>query len=69
MRGLLVKETAKLLELHENSVRALERKGRLVARRDCHGWRVFDLADILTLKKERETLRDGPPCECGADHV
>jgi len=60
MKGLLVKEAAKLLGLHEQSVRNLERHGKLTARRDYRGYRVFDLSDVISLKKEREILRDEP---------
>jgi len=60
MKGLLVKEAAKLLGVHEQSVRNLERHGKLTAKRDHRGYRVFDISDVITLKKERETLRDEP---------
>jgi DNA-binding transcriptional MerR regulator len=53
---LKMKETAKILEVHENTVRDLDRKGILSARRDCRGYRRFELAEVISLKKKREEL-------------
>ena len=57
MTQLGVKEAAKVLKVHENTVRNLERDGKLKAYRDYRNYRVFNEADVLKLKIERDRLR------------
>ena len=57
--GLLtVSKAAEILECHAETVRRLERRGLLMAKRDYRKFRIFDLKDVLQLKKAREKLLD-----------
>jgi excisionase family DNA binding protein len=56
MSLLTVKEASKILGVHENSVRNLDRKGLIKSYRDHRHYRMFDLNDVLRLKEERERL-------------
>ena len=56
MEKLLVSRAAKVLNVHPETVRRLERQGTLKAKRDYRGFRVFDLNEVMRLKKEREKL-------------
>ncbi len=58
MHGLTVKEVARILGLHENTVRDLERKGKLKAVRDYRNYRIFCLDEVLKLKSKRETSKE-----------
>ena len=58
MKMLLISEAAKKLECHPETVRRLDRRGVLKARRDYRNFRVFDLADVMKVKEERELLRN-----------
>lgn len=53
---LSVADSAKILNLTPDAVRALERKGKLRAMRTHSGMRLFDLGDVLNLARERRTL-------------
>ncbi|MBW1894416.1 MAG: MerR family transcriptional regulator [Deltaproteobacteria bacterium] len=57
MDKLAVSEVAKKLGCHPETVRRLERRGVLKAKRDYRNSRVFDLAEVLKVKAEREALR------------
>ena len=57
-RVLTVSGVAEVLDCHIDTVRNLNRRGILKARRNCHGWRVFRLEDVLTVKRERAKLRE-----------
>ena len=54
MQGLLVRQVATILGVHENTVRSLEGKGKLRACRDYRGYRVFSFEEVMHLKKQRE---------------
>lgn len=56
---LTVGQAAKLLGCHPETVRRLDRKNVLRAKRDYRGYRVFNKEGIFRLKKDRERLRDG----------
>jgi len=56
MEKLLVSKAAKVLNVHPETVRRLERQGALKARRDYRGFRVFDLNEVMRLKKKRDRL-------------
>ncbi len=58
MQILTVSKAAKELGCHPETVRRLERRGVLKAKRDYRNFRVFDLAEVLKVKAERETLRN-----------
>jgi len=64
MHKLTVSEVAKELDCHPETVRRLERRGILRAKRNYRNFRVFELADILKVKSERETLRNGNEKDC-----
>jgi excisionase family DNA binding protein len=54
---LSVKKVANLLGLHEMTIRALDKKGKLQSFRDCNGYRRFRLIDVLKLKEERDHVQ------------
>lgn len=56
MEKLTVAKAARYLECHPETVRRLEKRGELKARRDYRGFRIFDLEEILKLKRIRERL-------------
>jgi DNA-binding transcriptional MerR regulator len=56
---LTVSKVAEILDCHPETVRRLERRGLLTAKRDYRRFRIFDLKDVLQLKKDRELLIDG----------
>jgi len=58
MHILTVSQVAKELGCHSETVRRLERRGILKAKRNYRNFRVFELADVLKVKEERETLRN-----------
>ena len=60
MERLKVKQAAKLLGCHEQTVRNLEAAGKIRAFRDYRGYRVFSLDEILKLKEQREALNAAP---------
>ena len=57
MEKILVSKAANLLSVHSETVRRLERRGVLKAKRDYRGFRVFDLDEILRVKEERAKLK------------
>jgi len=57
MQKLKVAQAAKKLGCHPETVRRLERRGVLKAKRDYRNFRVFDLDEILKVKAEREALK------------
>jgi hypothetical protein len=50
---LTTPEVCQVLKLSHSGVLWLERRGRLRARRNWKGWRLFAEADVLKLKTER----------------
>lgn len=58
MKGITVKEAAKELGCHPETVRRLNRRGILNAKRDYRNFRIFNLEEVLKIKGERETLND-----------
>ncbi len=65
MKPIFMRDAVKLLGLCEHTIRLLEQKGKLKAYRDYRNYRVFDLDEILTIKKNRELIRGGPVIEGG----
>jgi excisionase family DNA binding protein len=57
-KWLTVKEVARILGVHEMTVRNLERRGELPAWRNYAGHRVFDEDVVFTIKDERSLLRN-----------
>lgn len=57
MQKLTVSEAAREIGCHPETIRRLEKRGILKAKRDYRNFRVFDLDDVLELKAEREALR------------
>ena len=55
-KHLRVSKAAKVLEVHAVTVRRMDARGELNSRRDWRGHRVFDLEEILQVKKKRERL-------------
>lgn len=53
---ITVSEAARILKVHPETVRRLNRKGVLLAQRDYRGFRVFSMEDLLRLKVKRERL-------------
>jgi excisionase family DNA binding protein len=51
-----VGKAAGYLGCHPETVRRLERKGTLKGKRDYRGFRIFDLEELLKLKKLRDRL-------------
>ncbi len=60
MRPIFMRDVVKLLGLCEHTIRLLEQKGKLKAYRDYRNYRVFDLDEVLSIKKDRESIRGGP---------
>ena len=60
MNQLTVKEAAKLLNVHECTVRNLERAGKLRGFRDHRNYRIFTETEVLRVKIKREQLHDKP---------
>ena len=58
MYTFTVSKAAKELGCHPETVRRLEKRGILKAKRNYRNFRVFELADILKVKSEREKLRN-----------
>jgi len=56
MEKLTVTKAAKIVNCHPETLRRLERRGLLKAQRDYRGFRIFDLNDLLKLKREREKI-------------
>lgn len=56
MSKLTVSKAAKELGCHPETIRRLERRGILKAKRNYRNFRVFELADVLKVKSERERL-------------
>ena len=50
-------KAAALVGLHPETLRRLNNRGLLPAKRDWRGHRVFCVVDLLRLKSEREQLR------------
>lgn len=57
-KRLGVKRAAEVLECSSETIRRLDRRGILKARRNFLGHRVFELDTLLKIKAEREELRD-----------
>jgi len=57
MELLKVSEVAKLLGIHDLTVRRYADKGKLKAMRDHNNWRRFDYEDVIRLKAELENLK------------
>jgi len=53
---LHIGQAARVLDCSTETLRRLSRMGKLPAKRDYRGRRVFYLADLLALKTRRETL-------------
>lgn len=53
-----VSQAAKVLACHPDTIRRLDRKGIIKAKRDYRGYRIFKKEEIYRLKDEREKLRD-----------
>jgi len=58
--GIRVAQTAEVLEVHPITVRRLDQKGILKSRRNYLGHRVFRLADVLKVKRDRQPLQEDP---------
>jgi DNA-binding transcriptional MerR regulator len=56
MGKMTIAKAAKIAGCHPETLRRLERRGLLKAKRDYRGFRIFDLNDLLKLKKEREKI-------------
>ena len=56
MEELTVSKAAGILGCHPETLRRLERRGEIKAKRDYRGFRFFNLGDLLSLKKKREKL-------------
>ena len=54
---LLVAKAAKLIDVHPETLRRLERKGKIAAKRDCRGFRIFNLEELLKFKEARGELK------------
>jgi DNA-binding transcriptional MerR regulator len=54
MQGkLFITDAAKVIPCHPDTLRRLERQGRIKAVRDYRGFRVFRLEDLLKLREQR----------------
>jgi len=51
---LTVGDVARRLNVSEDTVRSLERSGRLPATKTSAGWRLFDPGDVERLARDRE---------------
>jgi DNA-binding transcriptional MerR regulator len=58
-KNLLVSQAAEIMNCHPETIRRLNRRGVLKAKRDYRGFRIFNLEEILKIKKQREQLSDG----------
>ena len=56
---LTVGDVARRLNVSEDTVRSLERSGRLPATKTSAGWRLFDPGDVAKFAKAREAKRAG----------
>ena len=54
--AVMISKAAEVVGCHPETLRRLERKGILEAKRDYRGYRVFRLSDLHKLKREREKL-------------
>ena len=65
---LKVKQAAKILGCHENTIRNYDRTGRLPAGRDFNNCRIFALEDVLRFKRKIHSLEtaDGSGAHPGA---
>ena len=57
MENLTVSKAAEIINCHPETIRRLDRRGVIKAKRDYKGHRVFNLNELLRLKKEREKLK------------
>lgn len=48
---------ARIIGCHPETLRRLERRGLIKAKRDYRGWRLFELEDLLNLKAKREKVK------------
>jgi len=51
MKGFLVSQVAKAVELHPDTVRRLERKGIISSKRDVNGWRRYSPEAVETIRR------------------
>lgn len=56
MEKMTITKAAEVINCHPETLRRLERRGVIKAKRDYRGFRIFDLNDLLKLKKEREKI-------------
>ena len=56
---LFVNEAAKLLGVHNETIRRLSRSGKLPYKRNHNGYRVFEKSTLLAFKHWREQLHGG----------
>ena len=56
MGRITVIKAAEVIGCHPETVRRLNRRGVLKAKRDYRGFRIFNLEDLIKIKKEREKL-------------
>ena len=56
LKMLTVHETAKILGVHNDTVRRYVKVGKLKGMRDHNNWRRFDHEDVMRLKDELERL-------------
>lgn len=57
MERITIAKAAEIVNCHPETIRRLDRKGIIKVRRDYRGFRVFDVEELLKLKKERERLK------------
>ena len=57
-QGLTVSAVAEILKCHPETVRRLNRRGLLKAKRNYRNFRIFDLKEVLKAKKQLEELED-----------
>jgi len=55
-KHLVISEAAAIVGVHTETLRRLDRRGVLKAKRDYRGFRIYTLATLLELKKQREKL-------------
>lgn len=51
---ILIAKAAEIINCHPETIRRLDRKGIIKVKRDYRGFRVFNLEELLKLKRERE---------------
>jgi len=56
MQRITVSKAAEIVNCHPETIRRLDRRGILRAKRDYRGFRIFRMEDLLNLKKEREKV-------------